>query len=553
MQQLPNPPYLHRSDAENTSLTIQQEWKSLWFFNLYRTVLSAVFLITYSTEVAPNFFGTYDSQLYIGVAVSYLSFAILIGIAIHRHWFPLNLQVFVQGMTDILAITLLMHASGGVGNGLGMLLVVSIAGSSLLTEGRTAFFFAAVASLAILTEAVFADIYNMFISTNYTQAGLLGASFFATAFLAHTLAQRIRANEALAKQRGVHLEYLSQLNEQIVQHIRSGILVLDAFNQIQLCNEAALRFLGKSSNENENKSQLLQMLAPDLMEPINAWKRGQRAASHLFRPEQGEVDVIASFSRLQWGHSMSILILLEDATLTTQRAQQLKLASLGRLTASIAHEVRNPLAAISQAGQLLQEAPQLDEKDKDLADIIVEHCQRVNTIVENVLQLSRQREPNLQSLELNQWLAEFVEELLLQHGLNPTHIQLTTLNSDLFVCFDPTQLHQCVWNLCENALRYSQGVPALQFNSGILPESKRPYLDIQDYGPGMSEEVLKQVFEPFFTTHPKGTGLGLYIAREMCANNRASLHLLRNSAEGCCFRISFSVTEDIEKELIESQ
>lgn len=545
MQQLPNLPYQPRSEAENSFLAIQQEWKSLWFFNIYRIVLSAVFLITYSTEVAPNFFGTYNPQLYISIAAAYLGFALVSSLTIFRRWLALNAQVLLQGMTDILAIILIMHASGGVASGLGMLLVVSIAGSSLLTEGRTAFFFAAVASLAVLVEAVFADMNNMFFSTNYTQAGLLGASFFATAFLAHTLAQRIRANEALAKQRGVHLEYLSQLNEQIVQHIRSGILVIDAFNQIQLCNEAALRFLGKLPNEEPQQS--LQNLAPDLLHPITEWKRGRRSASHLFRPEQGEVDVIASFSRLQQGYSMSILILLEDATLTTQRAQQLKLASLGRLTASIAHEVRNPLAAISQAGQLLQESPQLAENDADLANIIVDHCQRVNTIVENVLQLSRQREPNLQSLELAQWLREFVDELLLQRGLTPAHIELHSDTPSQQVCFDPTQLHQCVWNLCENALRYSSGIPALQLSCGILPDSKRPYLDVQDYGPGMSEEVLKQVFEPFFTTHPKGTGLGLYIAREMCANNRASLHLLRNSDAGCCFRISFSVAELSDK------
>jgi len=398
-----------------------------------------------------------------------------------------------------------------------------------------------------LAEAVFAGVHNMFFSTNYTQAGLLGASFFATAFLAHTLAQRIRANEALAKQRGVHLEYLSQLNEQIVQHIRSGILVIDAFNQIQLRNEAALRFLGKL--QNADKQQSLQNLAPDLLEPVNDWKRGRRSASHLFRPEQGEVDVIASFSRLQRGYSMSILILLEDATLTTQRAQQLKLASLGRLTASIAHEVRNPLAAISQAGQLLQESLQLNENDAGLVNIIVEHCQRVNTIVENVLQLSRQREPNMQNLELNQWLKEFTDELLLQHSLTTEYLELCCDNETLSVYFDPTQLHQCVWNLCENALRYSKGIPALQLHCGILPDSQRPYLDVQDYGPGMSEDVLKQVFEPFFTTHSKGTGLGLYIAREMCANNRASLHLLRNSNQGCCFRISFSAVEHLGKEL----
>ncbi len=543
MSQLPTPPYLP-AESLNVAAVVRHEWKSLGFFNLYRLVLSAIFLITYIINVAPNFFGTYDPKLYISVAIIYLSFAGFSAWSIYRRWLPLNFQVLGQGITDILATTLLMHASGGVGSGLGMLLVVAIAGSSLLTEGRTAFFFAALASLAVLVEAVFADMYNVFASTNYTQAGLLGTAFFATAFLAHTLAQRIRANESLAQQRGVHLEYLSQLNEQIVQHIRSGILVVDAFNQIQLSNEAAWRFLGKTKGT--EGAQSLQNLAPDLLEPVMEWKRGRRSASHLFRPNQGEVDVIASFSRLHRGYSMNILILLEDATLTTQRAQRLKLESLGRLTASIAHEVRNPLAAISQAGQLLQESPKLTDNDTHLAGIIVEHCRRVNTIVENVLQLSRQREPNMQTLELASWLAHFIQDLRLQRSLEEGSLICQKQPDVIEICFDPIQLHQCVWNLCENALRYSKGTPALQFTSGLLADSQRPYLDVQDYGPGMSETVLKQIFEPFFTTDPQGTGLGLYIAREMCANNRATLHLLRNSANGCCFRISFSAPDKLE-------
>jgi len=515
--------------------TSRLEWKPLRLFNLYRVTLSALFVITYGTDVAPNFLGNYMPRLFFWVALIYLLFAVFSSLSIR--WLRFNLQVFMQGGIDILAITLLMHASGGVSSGLGMLLVVAIAGCSILTEGRTAFFFAALASLAVLVESIFADVYKVFDSTSYTQAGMLGATFFATAFLAHVLAQRIRASDALARQRGLSLQYLAQLNEQIVQHIRSGIVVIDALQRIRLINEAAVRLLGLSV---QPQVETLATVAPELAQQIMHWQHNTQATPQPFRPSLGEVDVIASFTRLYRAGSVSTLILLEDATLTTQRAQQLKLASLGRLTASIAHEVRNPLAAISQAGQLLAESPELSGGDVRLARIVVEHCQRVNVIIENVLQLSRQGTIHCQQFALDEWLSEFLAEFREQRHLETDAVVLTLKSTPVLVNVDPTQLHQALWNLCENGLRYSREKPLLLLTVGMNVDSHRAYLDICDQGTGMDTAVAAQIFEPFFTTERQGTGLGLYIARELCTANQATLHLLTNTPTGCCFRISFA-------------
>ena len=511
------------------------EWRPLRLFNLYRVTLSSLFLISYVTDVAPNFLGNYLPRLFFWVTLLYLLFAVFSSLSMR--WLRFNLQVFMQGGIDILAITLLMHASGGVSSGLGMLLVVAIAGCSILTEGRTAFFFAALASLAVLVESILADVYKVFDSTSYTQAGMLGATFFATAFLAHVLAERIRASDALARQRGLSLQYLAQLNEQIVQHIRSGIVVIDALQRIRLINEAAVRLLGLSV---QPQVVALATVAPELAQQITHWQRNTQATPQPFRPSLGEVDVIASFTRLYRAGSVSTLILLEDATLTTQRAHQLKLASLGRLTASIAHEVRNPLAAISQAGQLLAESSELSGGDVRLARIVVEHCQRVNVIIENVLQLSRQATVHCQQFALDQWLPEFLAEFREQRHLETDAVVLNLKTTPVLIAVDPTQLHQALWNLCENGLRYSREKPLLLLTVGLSADSDRAYLDICDRGIGMEAAVATQAFEPFFTTERQGTGLGLYIARELCAANRATLHLLSNTPTGCCFRINFA-------------
>jgi len=519
------------------SNTTASNWKALYLFNLYRFTVATVFGGSFLVDFSPSFLGQFDERLFLLTCWLYSGFAVFCIFTIQRQWPAFNLQVLVQVLVDIGMITLLMHSSGGVNSGLGMLLVVGIAGASLLTGGRTAFFFAAVASLSVLYQVALADIYYLFPYASYTHAGMLGAGFFATAFLAHTLARRVRVSETLAKQRGVHLQYLAQLNSQIVQHIQSGIIVIDIMGRIRLFNEAARQLLGLEEQPN---GRILTSVAPKLAEHVRNWRIKRTKKPPLFRPEKGEVDVIATFTELKRAEATNILIVLEDATLTTQRAQQLKLASLGRLTAQIAHEIRNPLAAISHAGQLLAESPHVVSEDIRKTQIIMENSQRVDTIIENVLRLSQRKQPNTKCFNLPTWLQSYLEGFILQQGLTQSDITVHIHDDSLQACFDTEQLYQVLNNLCENGLRYSKSSPLLELSIGISEESKRPYLDVRDHGQGMTEKVTIQIFEPFFTTESKGTGLGLYLAREICEANQASLSLLENSSTGCCFRIHFS-------------
>ncbi|MDM8565202.1 ATP-binding protein [Candidatus Halobeggiatoa sp. HSG11] len=515
-----------------------QRWYPLFLFNIYRLIVAIIFVGVVFIDIAPDFLGPFDSRLFLVTGWLYSSFAIFSIFTIQRHWPSFHLQIVIQILADILVIIILMHASGGVHSGLGVLLVVAIAGGSLISEGhtagRTAFLFAAIASLGILIQVALADIYYWSAYVNYTYAGMLGMSFFATAFLTHTLARRVRNSEALAKKHGLDLLYMEQLNDQIVQNINSGIMVVDILRRILLFNETACKLLGLDKNINGCS---LKSIAPKLTEQLTSWKQDGKLTSATFRPTNGTVDLIVTFTELKRGNTVNILIMLEDATLTTRRATQLKLASLGRLTASIAHEVRNPLGAISHAAQLLRESPHISTDNDTLIQIIDKNSQRVNKIIENVLQLSRNKSPNTENFDLAIWLQSYINEFIQQHFLTKSDIILQNFDTPLFVNFDQEQMFQIVDNLCENGLRYTQGTPLLKLTIGI--NSDCPYLDIRDYGQGMTDKTKNQIFEPFFTTESKGNGLGLYLAKEICEANQSFLNLYSNNNRGCCFRISF--------------
>ncbi|MEK7989744.1 MAG: ATP-binding protein [Thiotrichaceae bacterium] len=526
----------------------RDDWNPLYLFNIYRVIISAFFWISYLFGVAPNFLGQQDRNAFFILSLAYFCLALFFSHVIKKRWLNFDAQVLIQVLMDIAIITLLMHFSGGLNSGLGMLLVVAIAGGSLLTQGKTAFFFAAMASISVLTHATLVDVYQWFETTSYTHAGMLGISFFATAFLAHSLARRIRVSEALAEERGQHVQYLDELNRQIVEHIQSGIIVVDntLYRRVQSFNDTAQRLLGL--NEQPQYGDELGKWSPELVTELNQWRQIKEYHPQLFQPPKAEVDLLINFMRLNRAkHLSTSLIVLEDATLTAQRAQQLKLASLGRLTTSIAHEVRNPLDAISRSGQLLSNSPNIQDKDdKRLLQIIANNTQRVNTLIENILQFTRHGQVHTQYIDLEDWVHQFIEEITSERHLNSGDISLDVETLPQRIGFDPIQLYQVVTNICENGLRYSQnGRPLLHFKLKINAESQRPYLDIQDFGKGIDLENRSKIFEPFFTTETRGTGLGLYIAKEICQANQAVLHLIETEFQGCCFRVTFTELEKI--------
>jgi two-component system, NtrC family, sensor histidine kinase PilS len=527
-------------------------WRSLHALNLYRLTLSGLFLALSMTASEPTVLGQTDPELFRAASAFYLLFAFLCGLMIRSRWPDFRTQVYTHVFADVLAITILMHASGGVGSGMGMLLLIAVATGSLLMGGRMAALFAAVAALAVLGQQGYMHLLRPGLaSAAYMQAGLLGAAFFATALLAHALARQLRESEALAEQRGVDLANLAQLNETIIQRMDVGVIVVDAEQHVRLMNGAARSLLGAPAHAD---GEDIGRICPALRAQLVHWDGTRRYEPRRFRPKANGPELLPRFNRLGPQENSGTLVFLEDTAAMAQQVQQMKLAALGRLTASIAHEVRNPLGAISHAGQLLAESPALDDADRRLTEIIRDHSQRVNTIVENVLQLSRREASKPEVLALRPWLEAFVRELRESEGLAPGRIAVTIQPLDAEVRIDPSHLHQVLWNLCQNGLRHGRidDKPAqLALHGGVMPELPGVYLDVIDSGPGVPPALAEQVFEPFFTTQAQGTGLGLYIARELCECNQARLAYLPAPSGGSCFRIHFAAADGLALEGLE--
>ncbi len=512
-----------------------QAWKQLAFLNYYRLGLAGLFTVLCLSGDPPAPLGAQHLALFQAVSVAYAVACALALVAFHLRRPAFPHQVYLYILVDIAAITLLMHASGGVHSGLGMLLVITVAGGSLLMEGRTARLFAAIAAIAVLAEQGYAWFASTPAATDYTHAGLLGATFFATAILAHGLARRLRESEALAERRGVDLANMSQLTEYVIQRMQTGIVVVDDEFRIRLINASASRLLEFPADA-EGRS--IEDVCPLLGTQLQEWWNGLDAEPGMIRGSETGPEILPRFARLGTGRDAGTLIFLEDTAAMAQQAQQLKLASLGRLTAGIAHEVRNPLGAISHASQLLAESPHLDSGDVRLTAIIKQHSERVNGIIENIMQLSRGQRARPETLVLKPWLEHFIGEFRDSEGPDAGRIRLEVDPDDLQVQADPGQLRQVLWNLCQNGHRH--GGPDIEIRAGISAESGAPFLDVIDFGPGIDDEDVQQIFEPFFTTSPNGTGMGLYIARELCMGNQARLNYLKRPDGGSRFRITFA-------------
>lgn len=524
------------AQVTNSNVTGVINWRALLYFNYYRVLLSSLFVILAYIGQLPSPLGSYDARFFSITSHVYLFIAIIFFWSINKQFPRFNLQIAIHTLIDIIMLSLLMYSSDGLSSGFGMLLVIAVAGGSILREGKIAILFAAIASFCVLGHELYMQFFRYYETVNYTHAGILGITFFISAIIGNLLAARVRETEALAEQQAIEINELAKLNEHIVQRMQSGIIVLDSDMNVLLMNESSKVLLGE---QGEDTAKIFQYINNYLKSYIDDWLNNSGQQNIIIKRVEDGNELQVSFIKLTLVSNYQILIILEDLSRLRQQAQHLKLASLGRLTASIAHEVRNPLGAINHAGQLLQESETISDGDKRLTEIINDHSLRVNNIIENVLSISRREQTTAERFELTPWLESFVNEFSSRYNLSNEDIRLNISNDDVLVKMDSSQLHQVVWNLCENAMRYSHTNPIITLSCGINDELDRPYLDVTDSGNGISGDIKEQLFEPFFTTEAKGSGLGLYLARELCEANQASLGLQSSSDKGTVFRINF--------------
>ncbi len=515
-------------------------WRSLTAFSMYRIFLAVGFSAFYAVKIGPDFLASSDPKLFVLVTRLYLGLTLLTLPLVLWRFMNHRALVMFMVLVDIAVITIVMHTSGGPGTGLGMLIAVSVTVACLLLGTVASLSIAAVGAIAILGEQTFAVMQGLRDSKAFLQAGILGAAYFAMAALAVLLSKRVSESEAAVAASRASLAKLERLNEHIIQYMNTGVLVVDAQNQVQLINHAAWTLLGMPA---DIQHRSLEEISTALAKQLRHWRRNTTVKGTPFRINSSSPDLMPSFNSLG-GDAQLSLIFLEDTSKTTQQATQLKLASLGRLTASIAHEIRNPLGALSHAAQLLRESDEISDADQRLVDIIEKNSGRMNNIIENILQISQRRPSQPERILIANFLQSFVDDFRV--GRNPPpEIKVDVAVKDSAVLFDVGQLIQVLTNLCENGIRYSirkVNRPLLELHAAEDKRTGRPFLDVIDYGEGINPEVAEKMFEPFFTTSTKGLGLGLYLARELCEANRAHLEYLPIPSGGTCFRITFAST-----------
>jgi two-component system sensor histidine kinase PilS (NtrC family) len=523
----------------NASRDPATAWRVLALLNLYRILVPLVLLGLYSLGGARGF-AVYSSQVFFGATVFYFCFGLVSVVFVRQRLASANVQTNLQAAVDMFVMILLLHTCGGVASGLGVLFLVPVGALAFLLPPRSALFLAAVAAIAILADTIWQQLGDKSDINSYATAGLLGAVLFASAGAASFAAGRMRESEALVRQRDVDLANLAELSQYIVQHLRESILVVDAADKIRLINESAAEILGDNQAV---PGALVGEVSPRLLYSLSTWRQREidENSPSSFVAADGARVIQPHFAPLG-AEPGPTLIFLEDTSLMAERVQQSKLAALGRLSASIAHEIRNPVGAMSHAGQLLSESPHIGPDERRLTDIIQSNSERVSTIINNVLQLSKREATKLTRLRLGDWLEDFLEEFCATMQVREAQIGVHEDEDDLEVRIDPSHLHQVVWNLCDNAMKYGEARDGIsvEINIGRLSPSNRPFLEVLNHGQGIEPRLVDRIFEPFFTGRKGGTGLGLFIARELCQLNRAILLYEPRGGDGSVFRIVFS-------------
>ena len=504
-------------------------WVSLKYFNFYRIAVAAVFLLAvllYGTDLD---LGDHNPAAFIYTCGIYLGLALVFHVVQRRVPGYFNLQLTLHMVTDIVAVILLMYASGGIRSGLGVMLLSSLAGAALVSRGTLMLFYAALASIAVLLEQSYWVLVHDSSTANFLQPGLLSIGYFVTALITNQLARRLILNERLARQRGADLADQLRINRLITRDVQDGVLVVDANGLVHQHNPRVADLLGRLVPE---LSQI-EDYSEELAQRLAVWREGQGASSVNMRFAESGRLVRARFLAAGVAGGSFSLVFLDDLSKLQEQAQQLKLAALGRLTANIAHEIRNPLSAITHAGDLLQEEQRGPQKER-MVQIIRDNARRLERMVHDVLELSRRDRVQPEAIKMRPYLLTFIDEFI-QNDSVPSEGFFVEAAENVTMEFDRAHLNQVLWNLVSNAWRHSRR-HAGSVRLAALPRANQVELHVIDDGEGVAKELQAQLFEPFFTTFAGGTGLGLYIARELCVANGASLDYL-DHGQGADFRI----------------
>ena len=521
-------------DAHSRSLH-----RELYLFALYRVLEAALLALVVFSPAGSLIGNLHAPQLAQATTIAYLLVSLLLLARARQHAIGSTTWILGAVAVDIVVATLATHALPGARAGIALMLLFNLAATALFVQRRAGLAVAGAASLALLGEFFWSAFDANGPERPLAETLMYAVAFFAVAALAHNMGRQMRASLALADRRGAEAANLAEINELIIRRMRTGVLLLDGRGEIRMANEAAMALLSNDDETTHHSlhGRLLSQLAPELAQRHAEWLRDGKSNETALTYGADQVEVLPRFVRLL-AHDESTLVFLDDTSMLSRRAESITLAAMGRFSASLAHEIRNPLAAINYATQLLEESHDLSTADRRLLQIIHQQCMRTNGIVESVLGLARRERAQPEHIDLVPFVDNFIDDYRMIASEDNAKLQLTGDLGTLPAVFDQRHLQQVFTALVNNAVRYGRMPGEIARITIHLERGEDgPVISILDRGPGVPDAVVPQLFRPFFTTSDNGTGLGLYIANELCRANEADLSYVSVPGGGACFRI----------------
>lgn len=519
-------------------------WQNGLIYGVYRLLAGLFLFITDFLSFVPaqdgpliytlySYLSETTANLTLGIYI-FLSLVLLVSLYYFKGC--VYRQIIVGFAIDMVLLTLILYASTARDLQIVVLYTITTAFCFMMVRLYHAFTitFIAIISL-ILQQSYYAYIGITGILSLYDTL-MLSGGLIAVGFLSWSVSQRLVLAEKLALENAKEIAQLNTINQEVIKSMVNGLLVFGINDRLILINEAASTLLriptDPTTLETEAGLFEIERLLGIQHKSFVDWYRYTKNSATFYLQLTQLNDLPPKSIRISKKYLPNgKLLILEDVSREESHAHQLKLASLGKLSASIAHEIRNPLGVISQASQLLMESENIDTENRELCDMIYQQTKRVNRIIEDVMRVSRQESPIQEPLDLKEWLPDFLAQYYAGKSVGVSY------HAPCQILFDPHHLEQIFINLINNALRHTKTLPTMDdVHIKVHGEKQTVYIDILDNGDGVSQSDIPNLFQPFFTKDVGGTGLGLYLSQSFSRANQAQLIYI-DGHKHPCFRL----------------